>query len=192
MAQINLHRPDSTTAMISSTPGCYCIQPPIHKITNSEGFTIEFYDNWSCSGDKIDETEGVTLFSEPVQAYSARVIKNEDGDRKHRLYREGGDGRGFEEEYDGEDLDIYGYEPHKNYALATNLNNGFGAWNMDSFKISKKPTKAEAEKLFFGPNNKQHWEFSEKEFEVEDEGFGNEEFRDEEFGHEGSEGEEFV
>ncbi|KXN64722.1 hypothetical protein CONCODRAFT_14045, partial [Conidiobolus coronatus NRRL 28638] len=96
-AQIELTRPDDTTAIISATAGCYCIQPPIQIITNADGFSFEFYDNWSCSGDKIDETEGVTEFYKPVQAYSVKVMENEDGNEAvesdYMLYREG---RGIE------------------------------------------------------------------------------------------------
>jgi hypothetical protein len=61
-AQIELTRPDGTTAIISDNPGCYCIQPPIQEITNSEGCSFEFYDNWTCSGDIIDEAEDSVKF----------------------------------------------------------------------------------------------------------------------------------
>jgi hypothetical protein len=72
-AQITIVRPDKTTGVINSTPGCYGIFPDVSEVKGAENFKLEFYSDWSCKGSKVDESTGNKVFSKPVKALSIKV-----------------------------------------------------------------------------------------------------------------------
>jgi hypothetical protein len=72
-AQVTLVRPDKTTGIINSTPGCYGIYPDIAEVKNADNLKLEFYNDWNCKGSKVEESSGNKVFNKPVNALSIRV-----------------------------------------------------------------------------------------------------------------------
>jgi hypothetical protein len=72
-AQLTIVRPDKTTGALPNAPGCYGIFPDVSEVKGAENFKLEFYSDWSCKGNKVDEAIGNKIFTSPVNALSIKV-----------------------------------------------------------------------------------------------------------------------
>jgi hypothetical protein len=75
VAQITLITTSNSSSNISSTSGCYPIQPYISEVKGAEGYKLEFYIQSNCKGRKVEEITGKSVFKSLIYALSIKVVK---------------------------------------------------------------------------------------------------------------------